>query len=203
MEDSKLLKFADWLSVILIISTIICVILTLVMPFIDNSIKFGKVNLWVAAFTVLSAVGLMTLRFFINNDHDLKQPKQKKSEEVNDDEDVEETVETEASAPIPLPAKQTVNTGDGSPTPSIRQQLSNRMMINVMDNTRQRLMLEIKYQKNTSYFNLAVSIVLSILALGVMWIYAFDTKTGVSDSQTSPADTLTWLDFAYVAIPKF
>lgn len=194
-----MLALSRWLGVILMISIILCVILTLIIPFIDNSTQFGEPQHWVAAFTVLLYVASMTLRFFINNDHDLKQPKQKKSEEIH--EDVEESTET--NVPAPSPANQTGNTGEGRPTPSIRQQISNSMMVSVMDNTRQRLMLEIKYQKNTSYFNLAVSIVLSVVALFVMWMYAFDTLIVDSKTQITSTNTLTWLDFAYVAIPKF
>lgn len=203
MEDSKLLTLARWIGVILLISTVLCVIQTLISPFVDNYIWFGKSKFWIAVFTVFLAVGFITLRFFIENDHDLQQPKQKKSGEEQEDVDMDETLESDVTTPAPTPATPAGNNANVRPTPPDRQQISNRLLINVMDNTRQRLMLEIKYQKNTSYFNLAVSIVLSVFALGVMWIYAFDTKIDVSESQTSPADTLTWLDFAYVAIPKF
>lgn len=203
MEDSKLLTLARWLGVILLVSTGVCVIQTLLSPFVDNSLWFGKTRFWVAVVTVLCAVGLMALMFFIRNDHDLRQPKQRKSEAEQEEDDIDEAPEYDGTIPAPRPANPAGGTGNGCPTPTDRQQISNRMMINVMDNTRQRLMLEIKYQKNTSYFNLLVSIVLSVLALSVMWLYAFDTKAVTSGASPTTANVITWLDFAYVAIPKF
>lgn len=203
MEDSKLLTLARWLGVILLVSTILCVILTLIMPFMDTNFKLEKTPHWVAAFTVVLAVGLLTLRFFIRNDHDLQQPKQKKSEAEQDEDDIDDAPESDGTVPAPRPANPAGGTGNGRPTPTDRQQISNRMLINVMDNTRQRLLLEIKYQKNTSYFNLLVSIVLSVVALSVMWLYAFDTKAVTSGASPTTANVITWLDFAYVAIPKF
>lgn len=203
MEDSKLLTLARWLGGILLVSTGVCVIQTLLSPFVDNSLWFGKTRFGVAVFTVLCAVGLMALMFFIRNDHDLRQPKQRKSEEEQEEDDIDEAPESDGTAPAPRPANPAGNNVNGRPTPADRQQISNRMLINVMDNSRQRLMLEIKYQKNTSYFNLLVSIVLSVLALSVMWLYAFDTKAVTSGASPTTANVITWFDFAYVAIPKF
>lgn len=203
MEDSKLLTLARWLGVILLVSTGVCVIQTLLSPFVDNSRWFEKSRFWVAVVTVLCAVGLMALMFFIRNDHDLRQPKQRKSEEEQEEDDIDEAPGSDGTAPAPRPANPAGNNVNGRLTPADRQQISNRMLINVMDNSRQRLMLEIKYQKNTSYFNLLVSIVLSVLALSVMWLYAFDTKAVTAGVSPSIDNVITWLDFAYVAIPKF
>lgn len=202
MEDSKLLTLARWLGVILLVSTGVCVIQTLLSPFVDNSLWFGKSRFWVAVVTVLCAVGLMVLMFFIRNDHDLQQPKQRKSGAGQEETDIDEAIEPDGTIPAPNPANLAGNNGNGHPTPTERQ-ISNKMLINVMDNTRQRLMLEIKYQKNTSYFNLLVSIVLSVVALSVMWLYAFDTKAVTAGASPTTANVITWLDFAYVAIPKF
>lgn len=202
MEDSKLLTLARWIGVILLISTVLCVFQTLISPFVDNSIWFGKSKFLVAVVTVLLAAGLITLSFFIRNDHDLQQPKQKKSGAEQEETDIDDAIEPDGTKPAPNPANPAGNNGNGRPTQT-EKQISNRMLINVMDNTRQRLMLEIKYQKNTSYFNLTVSIILSVLALSVMWLYAFDTKSVVAGTPSTTTVTVAWLDFAYVAIPKF